>query len=195
MSKTDVVRRRIQALLKRDAVTLAEVSRAIGRNHAYLQQFMRRGTPKTLPEEVRIALARYLDVDELELRPPHDDEFADRRDDGKRDQRRVPRSFAARLSVARAESVFETPSSFAEAAGIGRLRYTDLEEGEDSPTLEELDQIARCSGKSLDWLIRGEMVLDTARDGLISPLGDDQSFADSPTIPVRRRRKKGYPQR
>lgn len=191
----DVVRRRIQALLTRDAVTLAEVSRAIGRNHAYLQQFMRRGTPKTLPEEMRIALARYFGVDEANLRSPRTlepDEHAE--NDGK-PRRRMLKSFAARLSVARAESVFETPSSFADAAGIDRLRYADLEEGEESPTLEELDQVSRCSGKPLDWLIRGEMPQLAARHDLISPLGRGRSLDSNSSIALRQRKKRSNPSR
>ena len=192
MSKTDVVRRRIQALLTRDALTLAEVSRAIGRNHAYLQQFLRRGTPKALPEEVRIALARYLGIDETELRVPLGGELHDPLSDAGGHQRRVPRSFAARLSIARAESVFETPSSFAEAAGIDRLRYADLEEGEDSPTLEELDQISHCSGKPLDWLIRGETMPSTPSADVISPLGADRRVDGNPGIYASRRRRRDY---
>ena len=191
----DVVRRRIQALLRRDAVTLAEVSRAIGRNHAYLQQFMRRGTPKVLPEEVRIALAHYFDVDETELKPSWADSVDEHTSFAGGHRRRVPKSFVARLSIARAESVFETPSSFAEAAGIDPLRYADLEEGESPPTLEELDQISRCSGKALEWLIRGETPqLSTLRD-VVSPLRGSREFSDSPSVPGRRRKKGGHPER
>ena len=189
VSKLDGVRRRIQALLLRDAVTLSEVSRAIGRNHAYMQQFMRRGTPKTLPEDVRLALADYFDVDEAELRAPRGGEADDQAGADGAESRRVPRSFAARLSVARAESVFETPSSFAEAAGIDRLRYADLEDGDDTPTLQELDQIARCSGKSLDWLIRGETSQPTAPFDMTASFGGEISGRDNLTN-MRGRRKK-----
>ena len=195
MSKVDVVRRRIQALLKREAATLAQVSRAIGRNHAYLQQFMRRGTPKTLPEDVRIALARYFGVEEAELRSPGSLDLDERPEDDRKHHRRVPKSFAARLSVARAESIFETPSSFADAAGIDRLRYADLEEGEEPPTLEELDQISRCSGKPLDWLIRGEMPQFPARHDLISPLGRNRSLNNNSSIAPRQRKKRTDPPR
>ena len=34
-------------------VTLKQASRAIGRNDAYLQQFLYRGTPRRLPEDAR----------------------------------------------------------------------------------------------------------------------------------------------
>ena len=46
---------------------LANLSRALGRNHAYLQQFVKRGVPKKLPEEVRYQLAGLLGVDQSEL--------------------------------------------------------------------------------------------------------------------------------
>lgn len=187
----DVVRRRIQALLNRDSVTLAEVSRSIGRNHAYLQQFMRRGTPRNLPEDVRMTLARYFSVDESDLRPPRNIELDDRAGDDEHNSRRVPKSFAARLSIARAESVYETPSSFAEAVGIDRLRYADLEEGEESPTLEELDQISRCSGKPLDWLIRGEMPQFPARSDLASPLERNGGVNVNSSISMQQRKKRG----
>lgn len=38
----------------------AEVSRKIGRNQTYIQQFLKRGTPRKLPEGVRPELARVL---------------------------------------------------------------------------------------------------------------------------------------
>lgn len=47
---------------------LSELSKAVGKNHAYLQQFIRREIPLRLPEEVRFRLATLLNVDEAELR-------------------------------------------------------------------------------------------------------------------------------
>lgn len=47
--------------------TLESLSRLIGRNRAYLQQFIRRGTPRRLPEEERLRLAMVLNIDEREL--------------------------------------------------------------------------------------------------------------------------------
>ena len=41
---------------------LATVSKSLGRNHAYLQQFIRRGTPHELPEEVRERLGDRFNV-------------------------------------------------------------------------------------------------------------------------------------
>jgi phage repressor protein C with HTH and peptisase S24 domain len=47
---------------------MAAASRRIGKNHSYLQQFIKRGVPAWLPEDVRAALAALLDVEEHELR-------------------------------------------------------------------------------------------------------------------------------
>lgn len=47
---------------------LSELSLGMGKNHAYLQQFVRRGTPKRLQEEERELLARLLNVPEDRLR-------------------------------------------------------------------------------------------------------------------------------
>ncbi len=44
--------------------SLASLSTKIGRNVAYLQQFVKRGTPRRLPEDERRALAMILQVDE-----------------------------------------------------------------------------------------------------------------------------------
>jgi Peptidase S24-like len=49
---------------------LASVSKALGRNHAYLQQYIKRGTPQELPEEVRERLADRFNVPADEFRAP-----------------------------------------------------------------------------------------------------------------------------
>ena len=53
----------------------AGLSRMLGRNAAYIQQFVRRGVPKRLKEEERRKLARYFSVPETLLGgPPENDE-------------------------------------------------------------------------------------------------------------------------
>ena len=47
--------------------SLASLSRMIGRNPAYLQQFISRGTPRRLDEDDRLVLAKFFDIDEREL--------------------------------------------------------------------------------------------------------------------------------
>ncbi|WP_420403326.1 S24 family peptidase [Nisaea sp.] len=72
--KLDIQRKRILELVAhRDPPTdLKKASLACGKNHAYLHQFINRGTPRKLPEDVRYALARHLGVDESVLRTDRD---------------------------------------------------------------------------------------------------------------------------
>lgn len=44
--------------------SLASLSAIIGRNAAYLQQFVTRGSPKRLADDDRLHLAKFLNVDE-----------------------------------------------------------------------------------------------------------------------------------
>ncbi|MCR9177994.1 MAG: S24 family peptidase [Alphaproteobacteria bacterium] len=68
--KLDPVRRKLLELVAhRDPPTdLKKASLFCGKNHAYLHQFVHRGTPRKLPEDVRHALALHLGVDEQVLR-------------------------------------------------------------------------------------------------------------------------------
>ena len=68
--RDDSVRNRLVDLIAhRDPPTdLKRASLACGKNHAYLHQFVHRGTPRRLPEDVRHALASHLGVDESVLR-------------------------------------------------------------------------------------------------------------------------------
>src|SRR3954464_3883055 len=66
----DVVRKLILERLEELGLTMSEVSLKIGKNHAYLQQFLKRGHPLELPEKSRIPLAALLDVPENALRGP-----------------------------------------------------------------------------------------------------------------------------
>ncbi len=56
----DPVRRRLLRLLKAKGSTMIAASLAMGRNAAYLQQFIHRGTPKILAEDDREILAEHL---------------------------------------------------------------------------------------------------------------------------------------
>ncbi len=57
----------LAALIDRDGVSLATLSRALGRNDAWMQQYLRRGTPRVLAERDRGKLARFFGVDERVL--------------------------------------------------------------------------------------------------------------------------------
>ncbi len=63
-------RAELARLIAKHRVEYAHLSRLIGRNAAYIQQFIKRGVPRKLAEEDRRKLARYFDVDETLLGGP-----------------------------------------------------------------------------------------------------------------------------
>ena len=60
-------RARLMALVAAQGVSLAGLSALLGRNASYLQQFVRKGSPRKLEENDRRTLARFFGVDEAEL--------------------------------------------------------------------------------------------------------------------------------
>lgn len=58
----------VDTLTQRLDLDLKKLSLAIGRNHAYLQQYLKRGSPRELPEAARHGLAPLLGVSPDELR-------------------------------------------------------------------------------------------------------------------------------
>ncbi|GHH20142.1 MULTISPECIES: S24 family peptidase [Sphingomonas] len=60
-------RARLAALIDAQGVSYAALSRMLRRNEAYLQQYVRRGTPRDLAERDRALLAAYFRVDATEL--------------------------------------------------------------------------------------------------------------------------------
>ena len=66
----DNIRDKIKLIIKKDKkYNLRDLSRALKKNDAYLQQYLFRGTPKILPEEYRHKLAQTLNVNINELTP------------------------------------------------------------------------------------------------------------------------------
>lgn len=55
----DKIRAALQRLIDDRGVDMATVSRAIGKNHAYIQQFLHRGVPAELGYKAALALADY----------------------------------------------------------------------------------------------------------------------------------------
>jgi hypothetical protein len=76
----------------------AEASRVLGRNHAYIQQYITRGTPRWLGEQDRHILARAYGLDEDRLRPPP----------------RLPRVGAKKAGVHRRDDADVSPQRFDE---------------------------------------------------------------------------------
>jgi len=67
MIGTDEIRAKIARLIVEKGLNLAKVSLAIGKNVAYMQQYIRNGSPRRLGEVERHKLAKVLNVDEQEL--------------------------------------------------------------------------------------------------------------------------------
>ena len=63
----------LQRLIDERGEDYASLSRLLGRNSAYVQQYIKRGSPKKLPEDDRRVLARYFGVSEELLGGPPPD--------------------------------------------------------------------------------------------------------------------------
>lgn len=64
---TDEIRRKISRLINERGLNYAQVSLKLGKNIAYIQQFIKNGSPRRLGEVERRKLAQLLNVDEQEL--------------------------------------------------------------------------------------------------------------------------------
>lgn len=67
MEDTEEIRKKIARLISERGLNFAKVSLSIGKNIAYIQQFIKNGSPRRLGEVERQKLARLLKVDEQEL--------------------------------------------------------------------------------------------------------------------------------
>lgn len=70
-------RARLLELAATRGASLAQLSALIGRNGTYLQQFVKKGSPRKLEETDRRTLARFLGVDEAQLGAPEENSRAD----------------------------------------------------------------------------------------------------------------------
>jgi SOS-response transcriptional repressor LexA len=64
----DPVRQLVRLALSERRLKMSDVSKSLGKNHAYLHQFLDRGIPARLPEGVREQLAMILQVPEAQLK-------------------------------------------------------------------------------------------------------------------------------
>lgn len=69
-SPPEGARLRLLELAQERGASLASLSEMLGRNASYLQQFIRKGSPRKLEEGDRRMLARFFGVDEAELGAP-----------------------------------------------------------------------------------------------------------------------------
>jgi len=69
-------REMLERLCAERGENFASLSRLIGRNEAYIQQYLRKGTPRQLKEQERRTLARYFQIPESMLGGMPEDERA-----------------------------------------------------------------------------------------------------------------------
>jgi len=72
----DPARTRLVRLAEERGVSLSALSKLIGRNTTYLQQFIKKGSPRKLEENDRRVLAQFFGVDESELGAPEAEDIS-----------------------------------------------------------------------------------------------------------------------
>jgi len=140
LHSSDAIRTLLTRLAGERNVGLQAVSRAIGKNHAYLQQFVTgRRSPAVLPEAVRIALGRYFRVDPDLFKPP--EHPADQQS-----MRSIDADLLARANYVARYVIGGDPADEPIRVSISAAVYTLLERGkmdDDEGTLEVLALLAR----------------------------------------------------
>jgi phage repressor protein C with HTH and peptisase S24 domain len=141
----------------------AGLSRMLGRNPAYIQQFVRRGVPKRLKEEERRKLARYLAVSETLLGGPPDQ---DGDQPGLVSIKRHPVSVSAGPGAVVSEELGKPCFAFDErwlkaltASAPAKLSIVRVEGDSMAPTLNAGDDILVDLGDAADRLRDGIYVL------------------------------------
>jgi len=151
-------RDRLAELARAKGSSLAALSRMIGRNGTYLQQYITKGSPRRLEEEDRRRIAQYFGVAETELGATEEKSYA-----GAEDWFEVPRlaveASAGPGAVAAGESAFDT------------IRFSRRWLGEQGFSPTHLSAI-RVMGDSMEPLLRDgdELLVDRSerpfRDGI-----------------------------
>ena len=103
----------LASLAREQGSSLAALSRMIGRNSSYLQQYITKGSPRKLEEEDRRTLAQFFGVDEAALGAPEGKSYISNRAEWI-DVPRLAVDYLARFTFTRN---YGTYFSFDEAAG------------------------------------------------------------------------------
>jgi phage repressor protein C with HTH and peptisase S24 domain len=162
MSEADP-REALERLIRERGEDYASLSRLIGRNPAYVQQYIKRGTPRRLAEEDRRLLARYFGVDEALLGGPP---AGAREDDGLVGVRRLDLGASAGPGALDGDETVRGTMAF-DALWLRRLGIASRErlslirvQGDSmAPTLNDGDEILVDGGDSGERLRDGIYVL------------------------------------
>lgn len=177
----------LEALMAEQGVSFAELSRVIGRNAAYLQQYVRRGSPRELAERDRALLARFFGVPETRLGGREVEGLTEiaRLDVGaSAGPGRLAEDEAARRPGALSQALLRQLGVRAAAASMIRVEGDSME-----PTLSDGDEILvdrdhrEVRGKGGIFVIRLDGVLMVKR--LRTAVGGIEVISDNPAWPVR----------
>jgi phage repressor protein C with HTH and peptisase S24 domain len=163
-------RRVLERLCEERGEDFAGLSRMLGRNAAYIQQYVRRGVPKRLKEEERRKLARYFNISESLLGGPPDNVVAA---NGLVTVQRHPVSVSAGPGAIVTEELGKPYFGFDERwlktltpTPSERLSIVRVQGDSMSPTLNEGDDILVDLGDAAERLRDGIYVL-RAEDALV----------------------------
>lgn len=70
MTDEESAREYLRRALKHAGVSMVIAAEIVGKNHAYIQQYVKHGKPRWLPEGVREALVKAYGLDAEKLKPP-----------------------------------------------------------------------------------------------------------------------------
>lgn len=193
MTQTDS-RARLLELARDRKASLAQLSALIGRNASYLQQFVRKGSPRKLEEGDRRVLARFFGVGEAELGAEEENSFILSEKSVRGDWVDLPRlplgASAGPGAVAHDERVIGTlrfSHRWLRAQGLDPAKLSAILVSGDSmePTLRDGDEILvdRTSRSLRDGIhvVRVEDVLmvkrlDTGLPGKIALVSDNPAY-------------------
>jgi SOS-response transcriptional repressor LexA len=186
----------LQRLCLERGEDFAGLSRMLGRNHAYIQQFVKRGVPKRLGEAERRKLARYFAVPEAVLGGPAQ---PDRGGDGLTEVRRHPVTVSAGPGTLVSEEIGRPYFAFDErwlkaltATPSNRLSIVRVDGDSMAPTLNSGDDIlvdlSDCAERLRDgiYVLRVDDALNVKRltlnpvGGRVTVQSDNPSYADWP---------------
>jgi hypothetical protein len=184
-------RMRLVSLAEQRGASLAALSALIGRNASYLQQFVRKGSPRKLEEGDRRRLARFLGVDERELGGSEEAIFEPANDDWTPIPRRGLEASAGPGAIAGGEQAFAAmPVSRAwlRREGLDPALLSVIAVSGDSmePTLRDGDEIVvdervRTAGEGVYVVAAGDRLLvkrlDFSQPGLAVLVSDNPAHA------------------
>lgn len=191
--ESDPVRARLVELASGQGVSLSRLSQMLGKNASYLQQFVRKGSPRKLEEQDRGMLARFFGVAEEELGKSKEKSFSIP-DKSRRSWIDVPRLTVGASAGPGAhpddESVFGTirfSAGWLRSMGIrpGQLSAIAVSGDSMEPTLRDGDEIlvdrAQSGLRDGIHVVRlGEALLvkrlDTSRPGRVVLISDNAAY-------------------